>query len=146
MKTNTGMTVYNKYIDATTRTERYQRTQISAVMWENRKAANVLKSGNIAADQAAIYIPFSLGANYISPAAWLKLSTKTGKWTLKEGDVIVKGLVTDEITVASVGPPPVAAFTVSDLAAKYDDVLTIRSVDTMDMGSISMQHWQVGAA
>lgn len=137
MRTNTGATIYNKYIDPTTRSEKWQRAQLVAVMWENRKAANVIKSGLLAADQAAIYIPFSLGANYLDPVAWQALVTKTGMWTLQVGDVIVKGLVSDEIT---------GAFTITSLKAKYDDVLKITSVDTMDMGSASMQHWQLGAA
>ena len=38
-----------------------------------------------------------------------------------------------------------ASFTPSDLLAKYDDVLRITSVDTFDMGSLSMRHWKVGA-
>lgn len=137
MRTNTGATLYNKYIDAATRSEKWQRSQLVAVLWENRKAANVVKSGLLAADQAAIYIPFSLGANYLDPVVWQALVAKTGKWTIQVGDVIIKGLVSDEIT---------GAFTITSLKAKYDEVLKITSVDTMDMGSASMRHWQVGAA
>ena len=83
-------------------------------------------------------------ANYVKPKAWLALVSKTGKWTLAEGDMIVKGTVTDEIHPAVVSPPS-AAFTVSNLKAKYDDVLAITSVDTFDMGSMALRHWEVGA-
>jgi hypothetical protein len=137
MKTNADMTIYNKYIDPSTRTEKYQRTQIKCVMWENRKAANTLRSGGqIATDQARVFIPKANGANYVKPKAWQALVTKTGKWTLQEGDVIVKGLITTDITGST---------TITSLKSANDDVLVITSVDTMDMGSLAMQHWQVGA-
>lgn len=138
MRNNADLTIYNKYVDSATRTEKYQRTQIRGVLWENRKAANVLASGgNIAANQAHIYIPFQRGANFMESGAWQALVTKTGYWTLQDGDFIVRGLVSDSITTS---------FTISDLKAKYQDVLSIRSIDTMDMGSAGMSHWQIGAA
>jgi hypothetical protein len=132
MNTNTAATLYNKVSGET-----YQRTPIIACQWENRKAANVIKSGLIAADSVAIYIPLSVSANYVKPKAWLALTTKTGKWTLQIGDFIVKGLVADEIA---------GSFTISSLKAKYDDVVKITSVDTMDQGSASMRHFQCGAS
>ena len=133
MKTNSDLTIYNRVANS----ETYQRTQIVGVVWENRKAANVLASGgNIAADQASIYIPLARGAAYLAPKAWQALVTKTGKWTLQNGDYIVKGLVTDTIGTG---------FTITALKAKYDDVLQITSVDTMDSGSPALQHWQLGA-
>lgn len=133
MRTNTGCTIYNKYV--VSGAEHYQRTQLSAVAWQNRKQANVLRSGLLAADSATIYIPLALGVNYLKPIAWQ--AAKTGKWTLQVGDVMVKGLVTDEIT---------GGFTMTSLKALHDDVITIKSVDTMDMGSPSLQHWQVGGS
>ncbi len=145
MRTNADVTIYNQYIDATTRSPKFQRTQIKEVAWENRKAANILRSGMISADQATIFIPYARRLNYLGPKAWQALTTKTGKWTIQEGDIIVKGLVSDEIHEAVVGPPAVAAFTVTMLKAKYDDVLVVTSVDPMLSGSLSMQHWKVGA-
>ena len=138
MRTNANLTVYNKYIDPTTRSEKYQRVGIVGVAWENRKAANVRSTGGLAAaDQARVFIPLARGTNFLKPKAWQALTTKTGKWTLQVGDLIVKGLVSDEIQTG---------FTVTQLKAKYDDVLVITSVDTMDAGSPGMQHWNLGAA
>ena len=45
MKANANLTIYNKYIDPATRSEKFQRTQILDVAWENRKAANVIGLG-----------------------------------------------------------------------------------------------------
>jgi hypothetical protein len=145
MLTNADLTVYNKYVDAATRSEKYQRAVILAVAWENRKAANTIASGGqISVDSARIFIPYSRGINYLAARAWQTLTTKTGKWTFQIGDIIVKGAVTDEIHEAIISPPS-AAFTISDLKAKYDDVLVISSVDKMDNGSSNMAHWQLGA-
>ena len=138
MQNNADITIYNRYIDATTRAEKWQRTTVHGVLWENRKAVNVIASGgNISANQANIYIPHARGTAYKDPAAWQALVTKTGYWTLQDGDAVVRGLVSDTISTS---------FTITDLKAKYSDTLTIRSVDTMDMGSAGMSHWQIGAA
>jgi hypothetical protein len=146
MRTNTLLTLYNKYVDPTTRTELYQRTLLPGqVEWENRKAANVnAQGGNTAADQATIYIPGSLGVKYLKPAAWKALSIKTGYWTLQVGDIVVKGEVDDTIHAATTDPV-VAAFTPTNLKEKYDDVLVITSIDQRDAGSLYMRHWQLGA-
>jgi hypothetical protein len=135
MLTNANLTIYNKYIDATTRSEKYQRAIIVGVFWENRSAANKLASGGqVASDKARVFVPFARGANYVKPKAWQALTTKTGKWTIQEGDVIVYGLVSDTIG---------DSFTVTDLQAKYDDVLTVTSVDRQD--ALSLGHWEVSA-
>jgi hypothetical protein len=143
MRTNADITIYNKYISSGA--EKYQRAAVVAVAWENRKARNVLATGgDIAANQATIYIPWARGTDYIGPKAWQALSVKTGKWTLQNGDIVVRGVIADEIHDAVVSPPS-AAFTPTMLKAKYDDVLTISSVDTMNGGSVGMWHWQIGA-
>ena len=137
MLTNTALTLYNKYYDSGTKEDVYQRTVIPAVMWENRKAANTLASGGrIAANQAAVYIPKAQGADYVAPKAWLALVDKTGKWTLQDGDILIKGTVVTEIGGTT---------TSTVIRDTYDDVLEITSVDTIDMGSVALQHWEVGA-
>jgi hypothetical protein len=133
MITPHDMTLYNAYTEAGA--QKYKRTQIPGVKWEFRKAANVIKSGLLAADSVVVYIPLVVADDYLKPKAWAALVSKAGKWTLKEGDYMVKGLVADEIT---------SSFTITSLKAKYDDVVKINSVDTMDAGSPSMHHYQVG--
>ena len=134
MRTNTAMTLYNKVIVGGVDT--YRRTPIVAVAWENRKQANVLRSGLIAADSVSVYVPLSVCANYVKPKAFLALAVKTGKFTFSVGDYLVKGLVADEITTA---------FTITGLKAAHDDVVQIKSVDTMDEGRANMRHFQLGA-
>jgi hypothetical protein len=87
-------------------------------MWENRKAANILRSGLMEADAVTVYIPLALLA--ITP---------------KPGDILVKGTVNDGIG---------SSFTITDLIAKYADVVRITSVDRKDNGSPALHHWQIG--
>ena len=96
----------------------------------------MIRTGMMEADSASIFIPFARGANYLKPIAWQELLSKAGKWTLQIGDVIVRGLVSDEIS---------SSFTITNLKEKYDDTLTISSVDSMDSGSANLQHWRIGA-
>ncbi len=120
MRTNADLTLYSKSVDPATRSEVWMRKLVIGVFWEERKAANVIKSGLLEADSVSVYIPMARG-----PLA------------IKAGDVLVKGLVADEIS---------AAFTITQLKAKYPHVVTVRSVDEMSSGSMALRHWEVGAA
>lgn len=131
MRTESDCTIYNKYLVG--RVETWQRVQIEGVHWEQRHA----REGNEDNDFTLVFIPFARGDDYLKPHEWQTLTTKTGAWTLQIGDVIVKGLVADELVVGT--------FTLSNLKAAYDDVLMIASVDTRDFGSSNMQHWEVTA-
>jgi hypothetical protein len=137
MLTPHNLTIYNKYIDPTTRLEKYQRASVVGVNWQAAKAVFQGAAGMVRSDVATIFIPLARGATtYKLPIAWQALVTKTGYWTIQEGDIVVKGTVTDEITTE---------FTVTNLRAKYDNCLVVTSVDTNDQGSASIQHWKVGA-
>lgn len=133
---NSDITVYNKYIDAATRSEKYQRSEVYDVVWQATKAVSGSKSGLLASNVATVFIPFSSGDGYLKPKEWQSQSNKSGLWTLQEGDIVVREIVTDEIS---------STFTITDLRAKYDYVVMITSVDAMDQGSAYMRHWQVGA-
>lgn len=138
MKSNTDMTVYNRYTIGSA--EYYVRHVISEVHWENRKASNVLRSGgNREADQATVFIPKARGVGvFLDHKTWLLLPNedKANYWTLKTDDYIVKGVAEEEITLV---------FTITRLKEKYPDVLRITSVDFMDFGTPRLHHWQIGA-
>lgn len=136
MQTNADCTVYNKYSIGTA--IEYKRTELRGVMWSNRKAANIIASGMQNADSAAIYIPILVECSkeYKTPKQWDALSTadKARYWTLKPGDLIVRGIITYEIPTG----------TEAILTKTYDDVLKITTVDLNNGGSISLQHFRVG--
>lgn len=128
---NGHITIYNRYFES--RLEKYQRTVIRDVVWQATKAVSGRSTGVLASNVATVFIPMARGADYLKPKAWQL--ARSGKWTLQEGDVIVRGEATDEITTE---------YTITSLRAEYEDVVTITSVDAMDQGSANVQHWQVG--
>lgn len=135
MRTNTDITIYNKYFDKETRTDKYQRIVLYGVFWDDKKAMNKLQSGLENADEVFVVIPFSVVSNkqYITPKEFERLEDKSNYFTLKEEDRIVQGEIDFEITGK-----------VSDLDRQYE-AFTITSVDTKDFGSPHMRHWEVGA-
>lgn len=137
---NSDITIYNKYTDST-RKEKYQRTVVSDVVWQAASSVYVAGVGMVKANTALVMIPFALGANYLAPKAWQ--AAKSGKWTLQEGDVIVRGSVTNEITEAVTTPVPADAFTMTSLRAMYEDVVIITNVSAMGEGSANVQHWEI---
>ena len=125
---NADITIYNKYTE--NRAEKYKRSEILSVVWQSTKAVSQMRT-QTAANVALILIPFAQGASYQKPKAWQ--SDRVG-WTLQEGDVVVRSIVTDEIT---------SLYTVDSLHTEHDDVFIIASVDAMDEGSPAVQHWEL---
>ena len=118
MRTNTDITVYRRTV--VSGSEVYTRSVVYKVAWEDRRGVNARTPGEIKADDVTVYIPF---ARAIS--------------ALNAGDILVKGVVTDVIS---------SAFTPTQLRAKYPrQTVVVKTVDSMDMGSFSMRHWQIGA-
>ena len=119
MQANTAVTLYSRSI--VSKQESWTRSAIARTHWENRKAANVIASGLLEADSVGVWIP-TLGLSL----------------TIKPGDVLVKGTVTDVVNATT--------FTMTDLRAKYSDTITVRSVDRYDYGSPSMHHLRIGGS
>lgn len=117
MRSNSDLTLYQRSVVAGS--EAWTRVQVLAVHWEDSDGARVLPNGTIRDDKATVYVPFARAVEFA------------------EGDVIVRGLVTDTITTS---------FTISDLKRKYRDTLTIKRVTRRNFGSAAMQHWELSAA
>ena len=129
MQTNAQITIYNHYIDQETQDDQYQRTVIGPVFWDSASL--------IDGEEVTIYIPFGVSSKrqYIGPKAFGALVDKSGYWTLGMEDKIVRG---------SIGFEPDANQQIGELDQMYDDVITIKRVDSRDYGSKAMQHWEVG--
>lgn len=133
MITNSDITIYNKYFDKETRLDKYQRTVLSGVFWNDKKGYNRLTSGIESADEVLVLVPFKVGSNkqYISPKEFERLEDKSNYFTLQEGDRVVQGEIDFEITGK-----------LSDLD-KQHEAFTVTSVDTKDFGSYHMRHWEI---
>lgn len=141
-KTNTEATIFNKYKNPVTKLVDWRRTILRNVHWEDSKAVNVITSGLSTADSVTVFIWDGVdaeGKEYIKPKAFASLPPDmAGRyWTITQGsDRMIKGVVYDDI-------PPL---TIEALVAKYDDCITVKSVDRMDYGIRSMYHWEVSGS
>jgi hypothetical protein len=126
---NAHITVYNKYIED--RAEKWQRAEVLDCVWQGVKAIARFKE-QTPANTILILIPFASGTAYQKPKVW---QVDHEGWTLQEGDVIVRGIVTDEIT---------GAFTITDLRAEHQYVAQIASVADRGQGRFTA-HWEVQA-
>ena len=135
MRTFTDMTVYNKAYDDAAGYDVYYRTYLRGIHWEESQGANIIKSGMAQSDKLFVMIPFSVDCEskqYMTAKAYGRASDKRLFWTLKPGDIIAEGIVTDELT------------NLKDFG-KVHDYFTITTVDFYGFGSEKMKHWEVGA-
>lgn len=129
------VTVYNKYLNPTTRLDEFSRTTLDGVFWDEISASSRIQSGLQDADEVTAVIPFSVLSEkqYVSPSEFQASESKEGIFTLQKGDRILEGNVLFEIDSRA-----------SELD-KHFTAYTITSVDTKDFGSEHMRHWEVGA-
>lgn len=126
------ITLFNSYLDGEG-LDAYAATIISGVSWYSEIVSNVDTGGLIAANRYSIRIPndadFS-GKEYIGPEEYSK-DTAESNFTLKQGDLIIHGIVTDteDITPAS-------------LIERYGEVVTILGV-TDNRKRPHGKHWKV---
>lgn len=127
------VTVYNKHKDGGA--EKWQRTVISGVFWNSIKGAVVRRTGVSSSDSLQLIIPFAATASrrsYAPQKAWETLTDKSQAWTLQAGDIVIRGKVIAEVARSSLE------------LKKYDDCLTITSIDKKDFAR-DMAHWEVSA-
>lgn len=117
---NADITIYNKYYDSNSDTDKYQRTVIKGVNWQGKRNATVTDKGVNVAYTTLIFLD-SL-PNYIDPKTFAKLDDidRPNYFTFTELDKIVKGAIDYEIT----GVKPNR---VSDLENEYETVTVISS-------------------
>jgi hypothetical protein len=129
---NDTITVYNKYVEQGT--EKWKRVVLRGVFWSAARGAVLRRTGADSADSVVILIPRSVRSDgvFVTPMKWAAMSEKVRSWTLHEGDTVVKGAVSVEISRS-------AAKELSGL----DDVYTITVVDDKDFGGLP--HWEVSA-
>jgi hypothetical protein len=135
MFTNTDITVYNKYTDPVTLTDKYRRTVIHNVQWFVTETAKRVDTGRNADDKAYVIIPFSSAQEdvFLTPFEYNSIEDKSGFFTLAPSDRIVRGIIDYEVTGR-----------ISELEKAYD-TYTITALDTRDFGNDHMKHWAVTA-
>lgn len=138
MITNADLTIYNKVYDRDTGINRYYRTVLKGVNWQDTTAVQPTDKGILSADVAEIYIPFAVETEkqFRKSKNFSQEAERAGLFTIEAGDLVVRGIVEDDLTSAK---------DEERLKNAHDDVRVIAVVETNDNGSPEMQHWKVTA-
>ena len=129
MKTNTSMSVFNKYTDEEKNVV-FTKHLIDNVFWDDSKGIN-RNLGYENADDVNVFIPKNQNdmSGYVEPKKYKGLSDT---WTLENGNFIVKGNANESEVLS-----------IKELVQKYDNVFTISLVDDKDFGSENMHHFEI---
>lgn len=94
---NETITVFNPKLNVTTGKDEYHGTVISGVSWFSEIVSTV-NEGLKAANKFTIRIPADAdfgGKVYADPRAYASAEDVSGLFTLRDGDIVVRGAVTD---------------------------------------------------
>lgn len=108
---NTTITVFNKYEDPTTRRITWHRTVIPNCFW--KYTGNKLVVGETTIDTGTTLCRIPMHPKFLENYQWNNTEDKSNNFTLSQGDILVKGEVTDEIDEYASG------FRSSDILTKY---------------------------
>ena len=130
------LTLYNARYNAAEDKTEYHRTVISGISWYSAIKSTVTDKGLKSANLYTIRIPLEAdfgGKSWADPKSYTAAGDVSGMFTLNEGDIIVKGAVSLEIT------------TPKQLHSEYSDCFTILSV-TDNRRALNAKHWKVVGA
>ena len=125
MMTKTKMSIFNRYVNPTTKDVTFIKHLIDNVFWDDRKEVNQDK-GHSKANNVQVFIP----KNKNDLSDLVKPSQFDGEknWTIATGDFIVKGDI-DKSSVSKI--------------SELEDAFTITFVDEKDYGSPNMHHFEI---
>ena len=92
------ITVFNAKYDPETDMDAYEGTVISGVSWFRETASTVDSSGLRAADKVTVRIPEDAdfgGKQYVTREAYTNAQSADGIFTLQNGDIVVRGTVSE---------------------------------------------------
>lgn len=136
---NEVITVFNSYVDQSTKLRVYKPTIIHGVSWFAQEIVSVTDNGLVSANKFTIRIPAEADTGnktYLSPHDYAntQIDSISDYWTLVDGDIIVKGEVEETGLDAKL----------AKLQENYDAVVIITSV-TDNRRVINAPHWKVVA-
>ena len=94
---NETITIYNRYqtLVSGKTTTKWNRTVLSDCFFGHQKNQTVDGLTIVSSNTFIVRIPAN--SAYLSPEEYYALATKTGKFTVNKGDIIVRGSVTDTL-------------------------------------------------
>ena len=132
MITNADITIYNQKSDPVTKLTEYVRTQIRNVHWYTDQKTSVDQTGVHSADIYKIRIQEEsvTDRKFLDHSEWKQSEDTDGYWTIQNDDLVVRGLVDDDIRQAS------------DLLNKYPYVARVNSFSDNRRGN--NPHFRIG--
>ena len=135
---NDTITVFNARVDPDVGGNVWVPTVIAGVSWFATDASTVdaSKGGLVAANKATIRIPVDAGTGgkqYTDPVSYASAEDVSGLWTLKGGDIVMKGKATG------------TDWTPAKLKKDYADCVVILGV-TDNRRAPNGKHWRITAA
>jgi hypothetical protein len=139
MLTNADITIFNKWYNRETRLDEWKRTQIRGVEWYGGQAVSVSDKGLNSANTYTVRIPVTSapqGKQFVLPEIYAAAESGdlAGLWTLQNGDIVVRGLIADDIAKAA------------DVTGKYSQCFTVTGWRDNRRGSPIVQHWRIDGA
>lgn len=122
------ITIFNKLYNKEKRADVYKRTVLKGVHTEMTQSSSFSDKEMRANDTLFVSIPFSI-EGYVKPSEYQDNS----KWTLQEGDIIVVGVIENDIDSPK-------------YLKRLDDVYIIKSVETIDYSVTCLNHFEVYAS
>jgi hypothetical protein len=129
------ITVINSQFNPALDRDVYHSTVIKGVSWFCETASAIIQSGLKSANKFSIRIPENAdfgGKAYVNPITY-SVSDPASTFTLKNGDIIIKG----EVQIDDMLP--------ADLQKQYADYVTILGV-TDNRRALNAPHWKVVGA
>ena len=135
---NDTITVFNARVDPDEGGNVWVPTVITGASWFATDASTVdaSKGGLVAANKATVRIPVEAGTDgkqYTDPVNYASAEDVSGLWTLKGGDIVVKG---------EVAGAPGVDWTPAKLKATYADCVTVLGV-TDNRRAPRAPHWRI---
>ena len=110
---DTTITIYNKYEDSQTGIITWYKTTLDKCFWQNNFQR--LKMGDVEVETDSIICRIPENSKFLEKHQWVNIPNDkmTNYFTLAQGDIIIKGNITDEIDEYSSGKRS------SDIVEKY---------------------------
>ena len=124
---DTTVTIYNKYEDEQTHVITWFRSVVSGAFWKYKKDTISINDTVLESNRTLCRIRED--SKFLEKYVWLDKTTeqKASYFTLGQGDIIVKGEVTDTIDEYTVGSRS------TDLLSKYGALQGCMTIDTVSL-------------
>lgn len=93
---NHTITLYNLKYNPISKLDEYKRTVLNGVHWEDTSETKLDEKAVRTEDMTEIVIPNKTG--YVEPNVYAQLTSVEGVWTVRKGDLVLKGLVEVEVS------------------------------------------------